>query len=97
MDVFTVLREDHQTAESIFQKIERQFGEADTPERHELFRRLKAELDLHAKVEDLHVYRVFQRRRGTVQRKRWKHTERSKHCSMNSRPPEPMTLVGLQV
>jgi hypothetical protein len=60
MDAFTLLREDHQTAESIFQKIERQFGEADTPERHELFSRLKAELDLHAKVEDLHVYRVFQ-------------------------------------
>jgi hemerythrin superfamily protein len=65
MEIFTLLRGDHRAAESIFQKIESRFGEAETPEWHELFRRLKAHLDLHAQVEDLHVYRVFQQGEAT--------------------------------
>jgi hypothetical protein len=41
------------------------FDQPDTPERHRLFRQLKSELDLHAAVEDLHVYRVFQQAEPT--------------------------------
>jgi hypothetical protein len=37
----------------------------DTPERHELFRQLKKELEVHAAVEDLQVYRVFQQSDAT--------------------------------
>ena len=65
MDVFTVLRQDHQTVSSLFKKIETHVGKSDSTERRELFRRLQAELDLHAKVEDLHVYRVFQQAEST--------------------------------
>jgi hemerythrin superfamily protein len=65
MDAFTVLRQDHQNASALFKKIQGILGEPDTPERHELFRQLKGELDLHAKVEDLHVYRVFQQAEPT--------------------------------
>jgi hypothetical protein len=40
-------------------------GQPDTPERHRLFRDLKKELELHAEVEHLHVYRVFQQVEAT--------------------------------
>jgi hypothetical protein len=60
MDFFTLLRRDHEKATSLFQEIGSSFAQPDTPERHRLFRHLKTELDLHAAVEDLHVYRVFQ-------------------------------------
>src|SRR5688500_18093161 len=60
MDVFTLLRRDHETVSSLFAHILRGFAEADSPERHRLFRHLKRELEVHAAVEDLHVYRVFQ-------------------------------------
>jgi hemerythrin superfamily protein len=65
MDVFTVLRQDHQTVSSLFKKIEALVGESDSTKRREMFQQLKAELDLHAKVEDLHVYRVFQQAEPT--------------------------------
>jgi hypothetical protein len=65
MDVFTLLRRDHETVSSLFAQIMRGFGESDTPERHRLFRQLKRELELHAAVEDLHVYRVFQQADST--------------------------------
>lgn len=60
MDFITLLRRDHERVSFIFKEIERGFGQPDTPDRHDLFHRLKRELDLHAAVEDLHVYRVFQ-------------------------------------
>jgi len=60
MDFITLLRRDHEKVSSLFKEIARGFGQPDAPERHDLFHRLKRELDLHAGVEDLHVYRVFQ-------------------------------------
>ena len=63
MNVFTVLRGDHERVSSILKQIQRGFGQADTPERDRLFRQLKREVELHAAVEDLHVYRVFQQAR----------------------------------
>jgi hypothetical protein len=65
MDVFTLLRRDHETVSSLFAHIQRGFAEADSPERHRLFRQLKRELEVHAAVEDLHVYRVFQQAEAT--------------------------------
>lgn len=65
MDVFTLLRRDHETVSSLFIQMQRGFAEPDTPERHRSFRQLKQELELHAAVEDLHVYRVFQQAETT--------------------------------
>lgn len=60
MDFVTLLKRDHEKFSSIFHQIQRGFDQPDTPDRHQLFRQLKSELELHAAVEDLHVYRVFQ-------------------------------------
>ncbi len=65
MNFVTLLRRDHEKLSSIFNHIQRGFDRPDTPERHELFRQLKRELELHAAVEDLHVYRVFQQADST--------------------------------
>jgi hypothetical protein len=65
MDVFALLRRDHEKVSSLFKQIQGGFGQPDTPERHRLFRQLKRELELHAAVEDLHVYRVFQQAEST--------------------------------
>ena len=65
MDFVTQLRRDHEKLSSIFQNIQRGFDQADTPERHQLFRQLKRELELHAAVEDLQVYRDFQQSDAT--------------------------------
>ena len=50
---------------SLFNQIQDGFEQPDTPERHRLFRQLKREWDLHAAVEDLYVYRVFQQAEPT--------------------------------
>src|ERR1044072_4890780 len=60
MDFVTLLKRDQENISSIFHQIQRGFDQPDTPDRHQLFRLLKSELELHAAVEDLHVYRVFQ-------------------------------------
>ncbi|MEO7863074.1 MAG: hemerythrin domain-containing protein [Nitrospirales bacterium] len=65
MDFVTLLRQDQERVSSLFNQIQRGLGQPDTPERHRLFRQLKRELDLHAAVEDLHVYRVFQQAEPT--------------------------------
>lgn len=65
MDVFTLLRRDHENVSSMFQQIQQGFGRPDTAERDRLFQELKRELELHAEVEDLHVYRVFQQAEAT--------------------------------
>jgi len=60
MDFMTLLRRDHEKLSSMFKRIQQGFDRPDTPERHQLFQQLKRELELHAAVEDLHVYRAFQ-------------------------------------
>jgi hemerythrin superfamily protein len=65
MDFVTLLRRDHEKVSSIFHQIQRGFDQPDTPERHQLFRQLKRELELHAAVEDLQVYRIFQQAEST--------------------------------
>ena len=65
MDFITLFRRDHERVSSLFQQIQRGLEQPDTPERHRIFRQLKRELDVHAAVEDLHVYRVFQQAEPT--------------------------------
>ena len=65
MDFVTLLRRDHEQVASLFQQIQSGLGDPDSPERHRLFRQLQSELELHAAVEDLHVYRVFQQAEST--------------------------------
>ncbi len=65
MDFITVLRRDHEKVSALFHRIQEGFRQPDSPERHQLFRELKRELELHAAVEDLHVYRVFQQAEPT--------------------------------
>lgn len=65
MDFVTLLRRDHEQVALKFTQILRGFHQPDTPQRHELFRELKRELELHAAVEDLHIYRVFQQAEST--------------------------------
>jgi hypothetical protein len=65
MDFITLLRRDHERIASLFKQIQAGFDQPDTPERHRLFRQLKRELDIHAAVEDLHIYRVFQQEEAT--------------------------------
>jgi hypothetical protein len=65
MDFVTLLQRDHERLTSIFNQIQRGFDQPDTPEHHQLFRQLKRELELHAAVEDLQVYRVFQQAEST--------------------------------
>jgi hypothetical protein len=65
MDFVTLLRRDHEKLSSMFNEIQRGFNQPDTPERHQLFTQLKRELELHAAVEDLQVYRVFQQSEST--------------------------------
>ena len=65
MDFITLLRRDHQRMSSLFKQIQCGFEQPDTPERHRLFQQVKRELDIHAAVEDLHIYRVFQQEEAT--------------------------------
>ena len=65
MDAFTLLRRDHEAVSSLFTQVQSGFAQPDTPERHRLFQQLKRELEVHAAVEDLHVYRVFQQAEAT--------------------------------
>ena len=65
MDFVSLLRRDHERVTSLFQQIQGGFEQPDTPERHRLFRQLKRELEIHAAVEDLHIYRVFQQQEAT--------------------------------
>ncbi len=65
MDFITLLRRDHETVASLFQQIQRGFDQPETPERQRLFRQLKRELELHAALEDAHVYPIFQQAEAT--------------------------------
>ncbi len=53
MDVFELLKQDHQKVSGIFQRIE---ATADASQRQQLFGQLKQELDLHAQVEETILY-----------------------------------------
>ncbi len=65
MDFVTLLRRDHEKVSSLFHQIQHGYVHPDTPERYQLFGQLKKELELHAAVEELHVYRAFQQSEST--------------------------------
>ena len=81
MDFITLLRRDHERVSSLFKQIQGGFEQPDTPERHRLFRQLKRELDIHAAVEDLHIYRVFQQAEPT---RGWAHEAIEAHSKIKT-------------
>ncbi len=58
MDVFELLKQDHQKVSGIFQQIEAAGADA-SEQRTQLFTKLKQELDLHAHVEETFLYPVL--------------------------------------
>lgn len=56
MDVFELLKQDHQKVSGIFQQIQAATGPNAADERTQLFRELKQELDMHAHVEETILY-----------------------------------------
>ena len=59
MDAFNLLQQDHRHASSLMSRIKAHIGHADSSS-VQTFQELKIALDLHARVEELHVYPVFQ-------------------------------------
>jgi len=55
MNAFELLKTDHETVAGLLEKID-QTTERGVKTREELFARLKTELDLHAKIEELILY-----------------------------------------
>ncbi|MGH9903532.1 MAG: hemerythrin domain-containing protein [Pyrinomonadaceae bacterium] len=64
MDVFDLLKKDHEKVSGIFEKLEPTTERA-TKTREELFTQLKQELDLHAQLEETHFYPVIKREAET--------------------------------
>jgi len=60
MHTLQLLEDDHQQAILLMHRIKAQFGQADASTRLQAFSQLKEALMLHARVEELHVYPVFQ-------------------------------------
>lgn len=60
MDALRLLQQDHEQASRLMREIKGTFGQVDSSGRLKMFRELKNALLLHAQVEELHVYRVFQ-------------------------------------
>lgn len=60
MDALQLLQEDHQQASVLMLRIKADFGQADSSARLQMFQQLKDALTLHARVEELHVYPMFQ-------------------------------------
>ena len=60
MDALRLLQQDHQEASVLMHRIKDDFGQADSSARRQMFQQLKDALLLHARVEELHVYPVFQ-------------------------------------
>jgi Hemerythrin HHE cation binding domain len=62
---FASLREDHHKILALLMKIRTRLAERDADTARGLFDALKDEVELHSKVEDLHVYRIFQQADST--------------------------------
>lgn len=60
MDALRLLQQDHQDASALMNRIKAEFGQADPSARLRMFQQLKAALMVHARVEEFHVYPVFQ-------------------------------------
>ena len=60
MHTLQLLQDDHQQAILLMHRIKAESGQADSSGRLQLFHQLKEALILHARVEELHLYPVFQ-------------------------------------
>ena len=57
MDIFNLLKEDHDKVKNLFQKLEKT---EETSERDELFGQLEHELTVHSRLEEEHFYPVLE-------------------------------------
>lgn len=64
MDIFELLKQDHEKVAGILEQLEPTTERAEKT-REELFARLKAELDLHAYLEETILYPVLKQEEGT--------------------------------
>ena len=62
---FAILRQDHQKISSLATKVRSRLAKADTDGAYQLFQTLKSEVGIHAKIEDMHIYRIFQQADAT--------------------------------
>jgi hypothetical protein len=60
MDALQLLQVEHQQVSVLMHRIQADFGQVDSSARLQTFQQLKDALTLHARVEELHVYPVFQ-------------------------------------
>jgi hemerythrin superfamily protein len=60
MDIFSLLKQDHQNVSRLLAALHEASIKADLSERRRLFGQIKDELSVHAQVEEKHVYPVFQ-------------------------------------
>ena len=60
MDALRLLQQDHELASVLMHRIKDEFRQTDSSARLQMFQQLKDALILHARVEELHVYPVFQ-------------------------------------
>lgn len=64
MDVYEILKEDHDTVAGLLQKLDATSEKA-SETREKLFLELKTELNLHAYIEELHFYPLLKDRRDS--------------------------------
>ena len=62
---FAVLRQDHERIMALAMKIRGRLADGDSDGTRRLFDALRNELEMHATIEDLHIYRVFQQADST--------------------------------
>lgn len=60
MDIFSLLKQDHQNVSRLLTSLRDAAVRADRTESRRLFGQIKHELSVHAQVEEAHVYPVFQ-------------------------------------
>jgi iron-sulfur cluster repair protein YtfE (RIC family) len=77
MDLYQLLRQDHQKVKRLFERIDDTF-DATTKSRERLFGELKQELELHSEMEERHFYPALEQReelRDLVEDAREEHEE----------------------
>jgi hemerythrin superfamily protein len=65
MDALRLLQQEHEQASVLMHRIKDDFGQTDSSARLQMFQQLRDALLLHARVEELHMYPVFQQAETT--------------------------------